>query len=118
MFAMLSERVCTAELSNFEEGASKSPRQKQSRVSHKSDFWFAFLWRGCQYRRAVYDAPQEIAAPASIHISARGFQNDKGLFALLHVARIVFESQMANDATAYNIEDFHARLRDSTTSRS
>src|SRR5205823_11652731 len=62
MFAMLSERVCTAELSNFEEGASKSPRQKQSRVSHKSDFWFAFLWRRCQYRRAVYDAPQEIAA--------------------------------------------------------
>jgi hypothetical protein len=42
---MLSERVCTAELSNFAEGASKSPRQKQSRLSHKSDFWFAFLWR-------------------------------------------------------------------------
>src|SRR5438552_18581382 len=114
MFGMLSERVCTAELSNVEHGASRHPRQKQSRLSHKSDVWFAFLWRGCQYRRAVYDAPQEIAAPASIHISARGFQNDKGLF----VARIVFESQMANDATAYNIEDFHARLRDSTTSRS
>src|SRR5947208_12311725 len=45
MFAMFSERVCTAELSNFAEGASKSPRQKQSLLSHKSDFWFAFLWR-------------------------------------------------------------------------
>jgi hypothetical protein len=45
MFAMLSERVCTAELSNFAEGASKSPSSKQSRLSHNSDFWFAFLWR-------------------------------------------------------------------------
>ena len=117
MFAMLSEPVCTAELSNFAEGASKSPRRKQSRLSYKSDFGFAFLWRGCQYWRAVYDAPQEIAGPASIDISGRCFQNDKGLFALLHVARIVFESQMANDATAYNIEDFHARLRDSATRR-
>src|SRR5439155_26364525 len=107
MFAMLSERVCTAELSNFEEGASKSPRQKQSRLSHKSDFWFAFLWRRCQYRRAVNDAPEEIAAPASIHISARGFQNDKGLFALAHLARIDVERQLTYDATAYNIEYFH-----------
>ena len=117
MFAMLSESVCTAELSNFAEGASKSPRRKQSRLSYKSDFGFAFLWRGCQYWRAVYDAPQEIAGPASIDISGRCFQNDKGLFALLHVARIVFESQMANDATAYDIEYFHARLRDSATRR-
>ncbi len=45
MFAMLSEPVCTAELSNFAEGASKSPRRKQSRLSYKSDFGFAFLWR-------------------------------------------------------------------------
>ncbi len=45
MFAMLSERVSTAELSNFAEGASKSPRHKQSRLSHEFDFWFAFLWR-------------------------------------------------------------------------
>ena len=39
---MLSERVCTAELSNFPDGASKSPSPKQSRLSHNSDFWFAF----------------------------------------------------------------------------
>ena len=73
---------------------------------------------GCQYWKAVYDASQEIAAPASIDISARCFQNDEGLFALLHIARIVFEGQMANDATACDIEDFHTRLRDSATSRS
>jgi hypothetical protein len=81
-------------------------------------FLVRFFVAGCQYWKAVYEAPQEIAAPASIGISARCFQNDEGLFALLHVARIVFESQMANDATAYDIEDFHARLRGSATSRS
>jgi hypothetical protein len=75
-----------------------------------------FFVAGRQYRGAVYDAPQEIAAPTSIRISARCFQNDEGLFALLRVGRIVFESEMANDATAYDIEDFDARLRGSATS--
>ena len=51
MFAMLSERVSTAELSNFAEGASKSPRHKQSRLSHEFDFWFAFLWRDASIGR-------------------------------------------------------------------
>src|SRR5207248_11083152 len=51
MFAMLSERVSTAELSNFAEGASKSPRHKQSRLSHEFDFWFAFLWRDASIER-------------------------------------------------------------------
>jgi hypothetical protein len=116
MFAVLSERVCTAELSNFAEGASKSPRPKRELVTIPI-FGSPFFPVGHQYREAVYDAPQEIAAPTSSRISARCFQNDEGLFALLHVARIVFESQMANDATAYNTEDFHARLRGSATSR-
>ena len=33
MFAVLSERLCTAELSNFAEGASKSPRPKRDLVT-------------------------------------------------------------------------------------
>src|SRR5205814_10299873 len=53
MFAMLSERVSTAELSNFAEGASKSPRHKQSRLSHEFEFWFAFLWRDASIGRRV-----------------------------------------------------------------
>jgi hypothetical protein len=92
-------------------------RAVSGHLSHNSDFYFAFFAVGHQYRGAIYDAPQEIAAPTSSRISARCFQNDESLFALLNVARIVFESQMANDATAYNIEDFHARLRGSATSR-
>lgn len=47
-----------------------------------------------------WDAHQEIGVPTSIGASARCFPNGEGLSALLRIARITFESQMAKDASA------------------
>jgi hypothetical protein len=64
------------------------------------------------------DAHQKIAVPTSIGASARCFPNDQGLFALLHIAEIALESQMAkNPAAPCATEDFYTRLRDSATGR-
>ena len=64
----------------------------------------------------VHDC-QKIAVPTSIGASARCFPNDQGLFALLHIAGIALESQMAKNPAPCATEDFHTRLRDSTTGR-
>src|SRR5436190_8157093 len=117
MFAMLSERVSTAELSNFAEGASKSPRHKQSRLSHEFDFWFAFLWRdasiGRRFMMLLKKSPPQLRL-----IFLRAVSKTTRAFSYCYTPRIVFEGQMANDATACDIEDFHTRLRGSATSRS
>jgi len=44
------------------------------------------------------------------------FPTNENVFALLRVARIIFESQMANDAAPQEIDDLHRRLRNSSTS--
>ena len=43
------------------------------------------------------DAHRKIAVPTSIGASARCFPNDQGLLALLHIAGIALESQMAKN---------------------
>jgi hypothetical protein len=53
---------------------------------------------------------------ASSVVSARYFPNDDGLFTLLRIARIIFESQMAHDP-ACAADDSYARLRGSPTNR-
>jgi len=40
----------------------------------------------------------------------------ENVFATLRVARIIFESQMANDAASQGIDDSHKGLRNSATS--
>ena len=67
-------------------------------------------------RVSVHDC-QKIAVPASIDASARCFPNDQGLFALLHIAEMALESQMAKNPAPCATDDFYTRLRDSATGR-
>jgi hypothetical protein len=63
------------------------------------------------------DAHQKIAVPTSIGASARCLPNDQGPFALLHIAEIALESQMAKNPARCATDDFYTRLRDSAADR-